>query len=256
MSSSGHVAVWELFLQRFGCQTAHYHYLFSEYFLFDLIHIGILEHFVHGATSIVIVLFFFKRWIFLIENLKRCWWIVFKIIGLTFLADCMTVPFFLARNAFGTSWFPLGFGFMITAVVLYSLRSVPHSSPASWNWRMALVLGAVQGVAFLPGVSRLAVTYAAGRWLRLPPHKALEISLLIQWPLITVAFLNSLRILSVQSNSLMLLDGTLLLVMVSASVLAYCALAWFKTLVDAGKVWLFSLYMLVPIVAWMVLVVF
>jgi len=212
-----------------------------------------MDHFAHGATVCVVALFFFNRCFFLLRNIFRCWPIVVKIIGLTFVADCVTFLFFIFFNVVGVSFFFLGLGFFITMVALYSLRWVPEQTPKRWCLRSAIILGCVQGIALLPGISRLGLTYVVGRWLGFAPRKAFEISLLIQWPLIAAAFLNSVRILFMHNNLAVVMNWQLLSVMLGAGVLAFYGLCFVAWCADQKKMWLFSWYMMVPLCVWLLL---
>jgi len=107
----------------------------------------------------------------------------------------------------------------------------------------------VQGVAFLPGVSRLALTYVAGRWLKLSNKKAFEISFLVHWPLMLASFLNTVVVRAMYkdvSSLEMLLRPQTLLVFACAGVVAFFALWFTWWVVGKKKMWMFSLYLLVP----------
>ncbi len=202
-------------------------------------------HLLHGITVILVAAFFFKDWFFLLINWRRCWRIIIKTGLLTALADSLTTCFFVAFIVINTSRFPLSVGFFITAFALYSLRWCPEAPRSVWSWRGALFLGCVQGIALLPGISRMGVTYVAARWLALPPYKAFQISLLIEWPLIAAAFLASTPLLWSSAID-QFLNPTTAFVMLGASIGAWCGLRLMLYLACHNRVWWLSYYMLIP----------
>ena len=255
VSSSGHVSLVEQYLHRFGYQMIRPASIYIDFLHVDMIAINVLEHLVHGVTVVILLLFFYKRWVFLLVHIRRCWPIVLKIIGYTFVADCITASWFVFFQHHVRASFPLGFGFIITAAALYSLRWCQMTKRASYNVRIALLLGGVQGIALLPGISRFAITYVAARWLLLPSHKAFEISFLLQWPLILAAFLHSLWAVAGQVNNYFFMQFHILVVVACIGVIAFWALKLSAYLHITNRLWLFSLYMIIPIIGWLLLFV-
>lgn len=248
VSSSSHVALLELYAQRYGLCIPHCPDLLLSLFSIDL-----LELFMHGPTALLIMLFFFNQWFFLLKNSMHCWRIILKICALTVLADSVTVFFFFLFKFIGKSWFPLGVGFMITVVLLFSLRYCAHEKQEAWNWRRAFIIGMVQGIALLPGISRLASTYVVARWLSLSWKRAFEISFLIQWPLIMGGFLHSLHVLIQHHMLFNFITVPCMCVMFGASIAAFGALWLMWYAAKTKKIWLFSFYVCVVFVMWIVL---
>ncbi len=232
----------------------------------------------HLPTLLIVLFFFRDRLFFLWKSLRRSWpalrsfskvgpalrsfpfrhvrrsfsevgAIIVKIIWLTALADIITVLFFILFKLFPLP-LPLGIGLSITAFILYSLRWVTPSHKI-FTWQYALLLGTVQGIALLPGVSRFAAVYASACWLGLPTRKAFEITWLVQCPLILAACAQSIYLLWT-SDQLMPLLTPFMLLMVSIATL--CGLLMFYVaayLARQGKLWWLSFYMIVPIVGWL-----
>lgn len=76
----------------------------------------------------------------------------------------------------------LGLGFLVTTLLLISTRwatSGEALSPPAWG---ALLLGFVQGLAVLPGISRSGATIAVALWLGLRKDRAFELSMLLSLP--------------------------------------------------------------------------
>jgi undecaprenyl-diphosphatase len=224
-------------------------------------------HLMHLPTLIIVLFFFRDRLIVLWKSLRRSWpvfaftssrqsifpcgggWAVIgKIIWLTALADIITVLFFVLFKLFPLP-LPLGIGLIITACILYSLCFVTPSHTI-WNWRSALLVGTVQGVALLPGISRFAAVYATLCWLRLPQQKAFEITWLVQWPLIFAACIESVYLLWKADQLMPLLEPFVLLMVGIATLCGLCMFYVAAYLARKGKLWWFSFYMIVPILVW------
>lgn len=251
ISSSSHLVLLERYLNHFGYAIDHCQGFFFDFINFDLVSVDVLDHFLHGATSLVIFFFFFPQWRLFFVHFSRHWRYVLSIGLLTALADSFTLVLYLMRSSLLFVCPSLGVGLIITALLLLSLRFVPSQQSGRLTWCTASILGIVQGLALLPGISRFASTYVAARWLAFTPRRAFEVSFLIQWPLITLAFANSLRMLAAQSNSVHLLGSETLLVMLCAGIVAFYALGLVRNLAVARRLWYFAFYMILPIAVWL-----
>lgn len=149
-----------------------------------------------------------------------------------------------------TPWV-VGAGFLGSAAALYSTkakRAVQPSKQASPGDFPppgavgALLLGVVQGLAVLPGVSRSGFTIACALWLGMSAPQAFRFSFMLSLPAIGGAFL------------LEALTGTMLVGLGQAEFIAFAvalgvgvvALSLLRHLVTRGKLWIFALY-LVPL---------
>jgi undecaprenyl-diphosphatase len=250
ISSSGHRLLFELYLKKFN------NYVMPEsknFFNFtDAIFpsVDVLDHFAHGATVFILIFFFFSSWFFLLRHVRRCWRIILKIILFVGIADFITSIFYIVFKIVPVQ-FPLSLGFAITGCSLASLYWCPkndNNKKGSFNVATACVLGLVQGCALLPGISRLATTYACARWLHFSPQKSFQISWLIAWPLITAAFLNSTYILIKKYPSWLMIHWPIFVVIFLAGIASYFMLCFSARLAYTYKFWKFSIYMIVPIV--------
>jgi undecaprenyl-diphosphatase len=209
---------------------------------------------------------------------KKLFAIFLKIIGLVLAADLVTSIFYFAIKIKFAGFFStigsasanpvfLLVGFMITMLLLFSLKlqNARTNSPditmlimkkpfEKFNFKKAVILGAVQGCALLPGISRFASTYVAGCWLNLRPARAFQISFLIHLPLIVGAFL-FLGIKELATNHTTLniteitgITGARLLIVLVAMVCAVLALKLCYKLAVKDKLWWFGYYMLIPII--------
>jgi undecaprenyl-diphosphatase len=253
VSSSSHLVLLERYLRSRGYTINHHQGFFFNFLNFDFVSIDVLVHFLHGVTACVLALFFFPRWRIFIMHMRRSWRIGIKIILLAMVADFFTAMGYVFFVSYPCACMPLGLGLFVTGCLLVSLRLVPTKKSTVFSWRQASLLGIVQGLALLPGISRFASTYVAGRWLLLRSDRAFEISFLLQWPLITLAFLNSVRMLAAQTNVCFLFDWHLFLIMGCAGIIAFYCLRLVYGLAMRRQLWLFAFYMLVPLYAWLLL---
>lgn len=76
------------------------------------------------------------------------------------------------------------FGLLLGTADRHAMR-VPGDSPV--GWRAALVVGAAQALALVPGVSRSGVTITAGLYLNLSRQDAARFSFLLSIPVIAGA---------------------------------------------------------------------
>jgi undecaprenyl-diphosphatase len=79
--------------------------------------------------------------------------------------------------------------FLATAALLWSTRSAPVGTGTTINMSGALLVGVMQGVAVMPGISRSAATMAALLWLGVRSERAFELSMLVGLPAVAGAFL-------------------------------------------------------------------
>ncbi len=143
----------------------------------------------------------------------------------------------------------LPIGFTITAIALYATRYGSGKKDAEWRLRDACMLGMVQGCSLLPGISRFASTYSAGRLLcGYNALTAFALSFLIQFPLICVGFLKGLIALHKTADLFAKVFAfQSLFVMLIASLVSYWLLDIVGRLVEKNKLYYVSWYMIIPI---------
>lgn len=147
---------------------------------------------------------------------------------------------FLMRPAverFALSPTVIGVGFLMTTLLLISTAwAKPGESPTLPAWG-ALLLGTVQGLAVLPGVSRSGVTIAVAMWLGVRKDRAVELSMLASLPLAASLLLELPKISSdVRGLSTGIVGGA---VAFAAGLLALIAL---KRVVNQGRFAWFALW--------------
>jgi undecaprenyl-diphosphatase len=147
----------------------------------------------------------------------------------------------LARDAverFTNAPFVIGLGFLLTTVLLLSTRWVKPGTLEVPGIGGALLLGLVQGVAVLPGVSRSGSTIAFALWMKVRPDRAFDLSMLMSLPVVLGAVLLEARHLDSAS-------GGLIMAVVGAGVAfvtGLFALALLRRVVVRGHFALFALW--------------
>ncbi len=280
ISSSGHVELAGLLANKcWGIQNA----VLPDF----------LDNLLHGTALAAILIVFYKDWFFPIKKVlqsctqflfkskplsfyqKKLFAIFAKIVGLVIVADLVTSIFYFvikigAKNFYnnlGPNF--LLCGFIITMLLLFSLKlrktqnyatvqttSQEMSSQVSegaFTLKKAIILGAVQGCALLPGISRFASTYVAGCWLNISPRRAFQISFLIHLPLIVAAFLflgikDIFKKPEIFQSLSAGFDTLSLFLILSATIIAIIALNFCYKLAVKDKLWWLGFYMLIPII--------
>jgi len=111
--------------------------------------------------------------------------------------------------------------------------------------RQALIIGIAQGIALLPGISRLGITYVTGRWLGLTSKMSFLFSLTIAWPIMTAGFLKELI---AGQTFVPCMTQALAFCLIVGMILSYIGLLCMYKIVNKNKVWAFGWYMIVPLI--------
>lgn len=224
VSSSGHV---QLIIFIMSLLTG-IHFILPEAYLYGM----------HGPTSLIIAVFFRKHWLFLLKNIKRCLNLIFRLLYFGILAELPTlIIYYNMKQSFDE--FPLSLGFLITGLMLLSLKycKIPYRKMGALT---SFIIGCAQGISLIPGISRLCSTYVTGRWLGLNPYKSFVFSCTIEWPLITAGFLKSF--FDIKKASLNINHGIIFCLLI-ASILSYIVLKITEQLILSNRLWILSFYM-------------
>jgi len=146
----------------------------------------------------------------------------------------------LERPTVGIAESPMALGlcFLACALILAATRWWPGGS-RRLDWRAALVVGIVQGIAVLPGVSRSGATIAAGLALGLPREEAVRFSFLLSVPAIAGAALLELDASKLAAGADGVAIGAGCAVAFGVGLLALVLL---RRIVRGGRLWLFAPY--------------
>lgn len=249
ISSSGHVALAQRLIS-----------YFNGAWLPDSCH-ETIDFLLHGPALCIMVAYFFSTWWSMIVQTSFSWRQFFTIktyiksisaITFVIVADMVTVSLWLsdfAKNIWIQKYF-LTFGFGCTALMLWWLQYFSGSKKTEWKLSDAIILGFVQGLALLPGISRFASTVFAGTWLGYNRRDSFALSFLIQLPLVLAAFCKG--IVSVMQDNCacsgILFDFYLLFVMVGSTFASYYVLFMVGQILEKNKMKYFAWYMVVPII--------
>jgi len=232
VSSSGHLMLWQRLMGSAAAplsSTCHY--------------------VLHGPTLLLLVCYFRAAWVPLLLHCWRYRCIIVRMTAFCALTDTVSAILYTLAHHYGAS-FPLWAGFLVTMLALFSLHSVErgHVVRRQATLRELLIIGVVQGIAGLPGVSRLATTYVAGRWLGLSAYKSFSVSCMVQWPLIAGGFMYGVWKEYGSQHCVDLLQGWMLLGLLGATVVAYVLLWVVQGCMERNTLWRLSYYMLIPFV--------
>lgn len=200
------------------------------------------NYLLHGPIALVVLIFFWRTWlnILITSTLKELG--IMIIAG--FLADSLTVFFYCLFDFLGTTIFPLSFGFFITACLLFSLTYCQTKIVEQpFSIMAGLALGAAQGMALLPGISRFGATFVVARWLGFSSQKAFVFSFLIEWPISVAGFCKGIYELRQLSDTSELLNLTSCLVILLAMLGCYGGFCVAEQIVKKNSLWMFSSYM-------------
>jgi undecaprenyl-diphosphatase len=131
---------------------------------------------------------------------------------------------------------------LITAGLLLTTRT-ERGGAATASPRVALIVGLAQGIAVLPGISRSGSTIAVAMLLGMHPSAAFRFSFMLSIPIIILAVGHEIVLGDAAREGLTLsaaVGGF------TAFAVGLVALVWLRKLVQAGRFWAFSVY-LVPV---------
>ncbi len=239
VSSSGHVALAL-------CLVA-YKNMLTYFSLYNFLQSHDAVIWLNLPTVFVVALFFAREWLFLLFNIQYTWRIVLKLIFYMLCSNIVTTICFFIIRIYDLT-IPLWLGFGITLLLLFSLRWCRKSSHATLTIPRTLLLGLIQGMALLQGISRFAVVFVASRWMGISNRRSFFIAWMLQWPIsLGMLFLNIGQYM-VQQTYVLPLDLPLIMTMIIASTLAFIGMYSMYWLVRRDMLWIMSGYMILPFV--------
>lgn len=242
ISSSGHLMLLDLFLKKYALNG-------SRQF-FDTKVVQAFYYFLHGPTLLIIIGYFSHRWLQLLIGPQGVSW---QLLVYVIVADMVTALLYwlLKRYSLDLS---LGIGFIITAIALLSTAWCSESrSLLTCSLADALILGAAQGIALLPGISRLAFTSSIGCLLGFCLYDAFFISWTLQAPLMAAAFLKSVKDLYQLRAFGQILNLPTALVMLTSSGLSIFIMGIVLHMAQSNTLYYFGWYMIIPCIAWAII---
>ena len=231
ISSSGHL---EIVKTIFGNQSSAKESLFLTLTL-------------HVATALSTIVFFRKDILYLLKGVVKFKWnegTQFSLKIILSMIPAVFVGFFLQKSIevlFLQNMVLVGGMLCITAVILFWADKAKKSTK-DVSIKNAVILGLIQAIAILPGISRSGSTIAAAVLLGIDREKAARFSFLMVLPLIFGSMGTTLINSRQLSQDVDLL--TLILGFIFAFITGLLACKWMIILVKKSKLKYFSFYCL------------
>lgn len=203
-----------------------------------------LDVLLHVGTLLAVIVVFWKDWWEILKNPFKS-----QTLGLLFLASLPTLAVVVLFNdfveQFFTGWF-LGVSFLITAVFLLIAEAVSHSRKLKAEQpgiKHALIMGFMQALAILPGVSRSGSTLTGGLVSGLNRKSAAKFAFMMSAPAILGSLLyEGKNAIEEGSLSQLALVPTIVGVVVAA-ISGYLAIRFMLKLINKASLNWFSLYL-------------
>ena len=200
----------------------------------------------HGATAMSTIVVFRKTILELLQDLvawEKNTAFYFAVNILISMLPAAVVGLFmedLIASLFADNVALVGGMLLFTAVLLY-LADQAKASPIDLTPKSALVIGIIQAVAILPGISRSGATIATAVLLGIDKEKAARFSFLMVIPLIFGSMAKSLLDYTPEQNTQLL---PLAIGFVAAFLTGIIACQWMLRLVKKAQLRYFSYYCL------------
>jgi len=196
------------------------------------------EIWLHGASLFAVVIFFWKQ----IWEITKALFSAPKSengqLGLKLLlATACTIPVALFFESHFENFLTLktvaGTLFVTGAVILVAEWYRKKEGDSQFTWQMAVLLGLVQGVAVIPGISRSGITIALLIFLGIKRKDAAEYSFLLSIPTILGAL-----VFAFSETTLSTVDwGQYLISGFFAFIASILAIKWMIRLVEGRWIW-------------------
>ncbi len=144
-----------------------------------------------------------------------------------------------------------GLMLLVTTLVLVSTRWASLKEGVAISWGIALIMGAAQALAIMPGISRSGITIAAGLWLGLGGKAAARFAFLMAIPAILGAGI--FKLLDVMEGAAPSIPG-LISGFLAAALVGYVVIAWLMNILRKGQMHFFAGYTLLVglmVIFWM-----
>jgi undecaprenyl-diphosphatase len=245
ISSSGHMRLIQCYMHTYARQFRKNQSQLAQYSYFEIPEY--LNYFMHITTFVIILLFLSMHLPTEIAQIQASWQIIQSCTIALIIANSATA-FFYFLFKYKPIRLPLYVGFAITGLLLLSLYVLPPREPQSLviSSIAALAIGTAQGIALLPGISRMAATYVIARWCSIGSVTALLFSLAIQLPLIGAALIKAGYEIYSKNKALPGYAVTGIVLVGSATLIAYILLEAVYGMAGHDYIQLFGWYMLMP----------
>ncbi len=175
------------------------------------------------------------------NDYKYCWLIILGVIPIGIVGFLFKSQI---ENSLNSTKI-IGVSFLITALFLYLVRNIKgKKEDKDLTWKDALIIGLVQIIAVIPGISRSGSTLIAALFCNIKRSNALKYSFMLYIPISIGTTLLGIKDLVTMPN----LDEMLLpygLGFIASFIVSYFTLKWFMDVVKKGKFIYFSIYCLI-----------
>lgn len=204
-----------------------------------------LDHLANGLCSLLVAVYFLRRTWHILRNNSAPNIFAQNAIVLGFVADSVTLIFYITR-AYGLIAIPhRSIGFAITAVLLLCVQY--RGARIMLTYRDAIILGCAQGVALIMGCSRLGTTLWCATAMGLRADAAWYWSWWLYCGLsIPAAVVAGMRLM--QQGGLCLLTPLSIAALACAIVLALFGMWFMEYCVTRHTLSIFSWYLMVPFI--------
>ena len=139
----------------------------------------------------------------------------------------------------------VGFGFLATAIALILvMNSNGKKEDDDITYKDALIVGICQAIALVPGISRSGMTLVGCLLCGLNKKSSLKYAFMLYFPVSIVTMILGVKDMAETGLNLGLL-GYYAIGMVFAFILTYISYKWLTKLVEKGKLWKFSIYLII-----------
>lgn len=226
ISSSGHVMLAQKFLQQHG---------------HDIIVPTAMLWLVHGITAFCMMIIMARYWTPLLRHPWRLRMLLLRMACYGVCAEIITTLLYVYFHDLVADLSVVP-GFLITALLLFSLKFC-HVTDRQHPFFVWIITGIAQGIAVIPGCSRLAATYSIARWLGYSGRHALLLSFTLALPLFISASLYGVYEYVNQACHIAV-SGYDIILLIVGSCMAYSALRFTSYLMITDRAYYFSWYLM------------
>lgn len=135
--------------------------------------------------------------------------------------------------------------YTLTATGIFLILShFPKRGEKAVGWGSGFLIGLIQAVAMLPGISRSGSTIGLSRFLGIEPKQAAEYSFLMSAPLLFGVSLFALKDFMENGNQSGSTGVELGAGFLISAVVGYFSIKWLVSLLQRGRFWYFGIYCL------------
>lgn len=200
--------------------------------------------FLHLASLFAVIIFTRKEIIQLLKLDKKSWKLIkYLIIGII-PAGLVGLFFNNIIESTLTSYFLIGIFFIFTGIIVFSTKFITFSkSPkdsSNFSTKNSFVIGLMQALALLPGISRSGMTISTAMFFKIEKEKAVKFSFLMFIPLALGAFI--LESIKHSSEIITIPPLTLILSFAICFFFSLLFLNLLNYIVKQDKFWIFGIY--------------